>query len=173
MRNLLGLLLTVGLVSLSTVCRAEPLAVGAKAPAVVGITETGAKLDFAATYKNGYTLVYFYPQAGTPGCTEQGCSLRDAYQDLTKKGVTVIGVSVDSKDEQKAFKEAQKFPFTLIADQDHEVIKAFGVPLSEQWGTGPRALRQAFLINKQGVIVWRDLKVTPKEQAAEVLKAIK
>jgi len=82
-------------------------------------------------------------------------------------------VSVDSKDEQKAFKEKNKFPFTLIADQDHEVVKAFGVPLSEQWGTGPRALRQAFLVNKDGVIVWRDLKVTPKEQAAEVLKFIK
>ncbi|MFA5266241.1 MAG: peroxiredoxin [Opitutaceae bacterium] len=167
MRNLLGLLLTIGIFPL---VRAEPLDVGATAPAVVGITEAGAKLDFGAVYKNGYTLVYFYPKAGTPGCTEQGCSLRDAYQDLAGKGVTVIGVSVDSVEEQKAFKEKYRFPFTLIADTNHEVIKAFGVPLNALWGT---AARQAFLVNKAGRIVWRDLKVSPKQQAAEVLKAIK
>jgi thioredoxin-dependent peroxiredoxin len=173
MRTSLGLLLTVGLLSLGAVSRAEPLAVGAKAPAVTGTTETGAKLDFATVYPKGYTLVYFFPQAGSHDCTAEGCSLRDAAAELSAKGVTVIGVSTDDLAAQKAFKEKNQFPFTLISDQDHTVVNAFGVPLSEQWGTGLRAMRQSFLIDKSGKIVWRDLKASTNEQAADVLKALK
>ena len=146
---------------------AEPLAVGAAAPAVTGTTETGAKLDFASVYPKGFTLVYFYPKADTGGCTAQGCSLRDAYEALTDKGVTVIGVSTDTVAEQKAFKEKYSFPFTLIADPEKTVIQAFGVPA----GSG-HAARQAFLIDSSGNIVWRDLKASTKEQAADVLAAM-
>ena len=88
-------------------------------------------------------------------------------------GVTVIGVSVDDAATLKSFKEKNQLPFTLISDEDHTVIKAFGVPISEQWGTGPRAMRQTFLIDKTGKVVWRDLKAGTKEQAADVLKALK
>jgi peroxiredoxin Q/BCP len=173
MRTSLGLLVTLGLFTVCATSRADPLAVGAQAPAVTGITETGAKLDLGTVYPKGYTLVYFYPQADSHDCTAQGCSLRDAYQDLTGKGVTVIGVSTDDQATQKAFKEKNHFPFTLITDKDHTVINAFGVPLSEQWGTGLRAMRQSFLINKEGKIVWRDLKASTKDHAADVLKALK
>jgi peroxiredoxin Q/BCP len=172
MRTSLGLLVTLGLFTVCATSRADPLAVGAQAPAVTGITETGAKLDLGTVYPKGYTLVYFYPQADSHDCTAQGCSLRDAYQDLTGKGVTVIGVSTDDQATQKAFKEKNHFPFTLITDKDHTVINAFGVPLSEQWGTGLRAMRQSFLINKEGKIVWRDLNATTKDHAADVLKAL-
>jgi thioredoxin-dependent peroxiredoxin len=172
MRSLLGLLVTLGLFTVCATSRAEPLAVGAPAPAVTGITETGAKLDLGTVYPKGYTLVYFFPQADSHDCTAQGCSLRDAYQDLTTKGVTVIGVSTDDQGAQKAFKEKNHFAFTLLTDKDHTVINAFGVPLSEQWGTGLRAMRESFLINKEGKIVWRDLKATTKDHAADVLKAL-
>jgi peroxiredoxin Q/BCP len=173
MHTLLRLFVTLGLLTVCATSRAEPLAVNAQAPAVTGITETGAKLDLGTVYPKGYTLVYFYPQADSHDCTAQGCSLREAFKDLTDKGVTVIGVSTDDKDTQKAFKEKNHFPFTLIADKDHTVINAFGVPLSEQWGTGLRAMRESFLINKEGKIIWRDLKASTKDQAADVLKALK
>ena len=156
-----------------TTARAEPLAVGAQAPAVTGITETGAKLDLGDIYKKGYTLVYFFPKADTPGCTAEGCSLRDSFQDLTDKGVTVIGVSTDETAAQQAFKEKYHFPFTLIADHDHTVINAFGVPTMSVPALGTLAHRQSFLINKDGKIVWRDLKASTKQQAADVLKALK
>jgi thioredoxin-dependent peroxiredoxin len=154
----------------SSSARAEPLAVGAQAPAVTAVTDTGATLDLGAIYSKGYTLVYFFPRADTPGCTAEGCSLRDAYQDLTDRGVTVIGVSTDDMAAQKAFKEKYHFPFTLIADHDQAVIKAFGVPTM---ALGAMAHRQSFLINREGKIVWRDLKASTKEQAADVLKALK
>lgn len=147
--------------------KAEPLAVGADAPAVTATTDAGASLAFADVYKKGYTLVYFYPKADTPGCTAQGCSLRDAYEELTKLGVTVIGVSTDSVEAQKAFKEKYHFPFTLIADTDKKVLRAFGQD------SMMFASRQAFLINKDGKVVWRDLKAKTKEQAADAMAALK
>ena len=146
---------------------AEPLQVGAAAPAVSGITETGATLALADVYaQQPYTLVYFFPKADTPGCTKQGCSLRDAYEELTQKGVAVIGVSTDGVEAQKAFKDKYHFPFTLIADKEKTVINAFGVPATMGFAT-----RQAFLI-KDGKIVWADYKASTDKQAADVLKVL-
>jgi peroxiredoxin Q/BCP len=149
--------------------RADELKVGDTAPAVTGVTETGATLNLGDVYKQQtYTLVYFYPKADTPGCTKQGCSLRDSYEELTKKGVAVIGVSHDDVAAQKAFKEKYHFPFTLIADQDQTVVKAFGVPNIK---LTMLATRQAFLI-KDGKIVWADYKAHTDQQAADVLKVL-
>jgi thioredoxin-dependent peroxiredoxin len=151
--------------------KADPLKVGDSAPAVTGITETGAKLNLGDFYKQQpYTLVYFYPRAGTSGCTKQGCSLRDAYEELTKRGVAVIGVSTDTTDAQEKFKDAQHFPFTLIADPDKTVIGAFGVP-THSTVIGTIASRQAFLI-KDGKIIWADYHAATTQQAADVLKVL-
>ncbi|QYM79157.1 peroxiredoxin [Horticoccus luteus] len=148
---------------------AAPAKVGDPAPDVTGTTETGASLDFATVYKQQpYTLVYFFPKADTAGCTAQGCSLRDAYEKLTKKGVAVIGVSHDDVAAQKAFKDKNHFPFTLIADPDNTVIKAFGVPT---YPMSAMAKRQAYLI-KDGKIVWADYSASTDRQAADVLKVI-
>jgi len=147
--------------------KAELLAVGAAAPTLTATTETGETLALGDVYKKGFTLVYFFPKADTPGCTAQGCSLRDAYEDLTKEGVTVIGVSTDSVEAQKAFKEKYHFPFTLIADTDKKIMHAFG-----QEGS-THASRQAYLIDKSGKVVWRDIKGSTKQQAADVLAAMK
>lgn len=148
--------------------RAEPLKVGDPAPAVTAVTETGAKLDFAEVYaKQPYTLVYFYPKADTPGCTKQGCSLRDGYEALTKKGVAVIGVSHDNVADQKAFKDKYHLPFTLIADSDDTAIHAFGVPTM----FGGLAHRSAYLI-KDGKIVYTDYKGTTDTQAAAILEVL-
>lgn len=152
--------------------RAAELKVGDSAPEVSGVTETGAKLNLADVYKQQpYTLVYFYPRAGTSGCTAQGCSLRDAYTELTKRGIAVIGVSTDTVEAQETFKENQHFPFTLIADPDKTVINAFGVPTRKIIGFGEIAARQAFLI-KDGKVVWCDYKASTDKQAADVLKVV-
>jgi peroxiredoxin Q/BCP len=173
MRTFLGVFIVMGFFTLFTAARAEPLAVGAAAPAVTGLTDAGDKLDLGEIYARGYTLVYFFPKADTPGCTAEGCSLRDAFKVLTEKGVTVIGVSADDVLTQRAFKEKYHFPFTLVADKDCAVINAFGVPVHKVPAMGAFAARQSFLINNKGRIVWRDLKASTKEQAADVLKALK
>ena len=151
---------------------AEPLKVGDPAPAVIGITETGEKLDFASVYKRQtYTLVYFYPKADTSGCTAQGCSLRDGYEALTKQQVAIIGVSHDDAATQKAFKEKYHLPFTLIADTEKTVINAFGVPTKVVPLAGEFASRSAYLI-KDGKIIYADYKGTTVKQAEAILNAI-
>ena len=146
---------------------AEEIIVGAAVPDVTQKTDTGETLNLGKVASSGYTLVYFYPKADTPGCTKQACSLRDAYEQLGKKGVKVIGVSADTVEKQAAFKAKFNLPFTLLADKDKTVINAFGVPLR---GKG-FASRQAYLF-KDGKLVWRDLKASTSEQAADVLAVV-
>ncbi len=106
---------------------AEPLQVGDTAPVVSALTDAGTTLNLGDVYKNSpYTVVWFYPKALTGGCTKQGCSLRDASAELTKHGAAVIGVSTDSVEKQKEFKETNNFPFPLLADTEKVVVKAFG-----------------------------------------------
>ncbi|MBX3737486.1 MAG: peroxiredoxin [Candidatus Didemnitutus sp.] len=151
---------------------AEPVKVGDAAPSVTGTTDTGAKLDLADVYRqHAYTLVYFYPKADTPGCTKQGCSLRDGYEALTKIGVAVIGVSHDDVKAQTEFKQKYNLPFTLIADTDKTVINAFGVPTRNVPMVGEFASRSAYLI-KDGKIVYTDYKGTTTEQAKVILDFI-
>ena len=149
--------------------KADPLKVGDPAPEITVTTETGEKINLADVYKKQpYTLVYFYPKADTPGCTKQGCSLRDSYEELTKRGVAVIGVSHDNTDAQKAFKEKYNFPFSLVADTGKEASKAFGVP---EMGASGLAHRSAYLI-KDGKIVYTDYKGTTDKQAETILQVI-
>jgi len=159
------LILSVALAAVSTT-RAAELRVGDHAPSVVGTTEEGNKLSFGEFYaKQEYTLVYFYPKADTPGCTAQGCSLRDAYEELQNKGVAVLGVSLDNTMDNKAFKEKYGLPFTLISDTEKTVVNAFGVPATRV------AQREAFLI-KDGVIVWADYSAATDKQAEDVLAVL-
>lgn len=138
--------------------QAEPLKVGDKAPAVTATTDAGSSLNLSDVYKkNDYTLVWFYPKALTGGCTKQGCSLRDASAELTKKGVAIIGVSTDTVAKQKEFKETNNFPFPLLADTEKKVVKAFG-----QSGVA-FASREAYLINREGKVVYYDKGQTEKQ----------
>ncbi len=143
--------------------KADTLAVGANAPTVGGVTDDGSKINLGDVYKaHKYTVVWFYPKALTGGCTKQGCSLRDATTDLKKQDVAVVGVSVDPVEKQKEFKDKNNFPYPLIADTDHTVLQAFG-----QASTG-LAKREAYLVNQQGKIVYKDQGVTDK-QAENIL----
>jgi thioredoxin-dependent peroxiredoxin len=152
--------------------KAEPLKVGDKAPEVTAVAETGTTINLGDVYKKQpYTLVYFYPKADTKGCTAQGCSLRDSYEALSKRGVAVVGVSLDQTDAQKAFKEKYNFPFTLIADPDKKVVDAFGVPTMKVPAMGELAHRSAYLI-KNGTIIYTDYKGTTDKQAETILKVL-
>jgi peroxiredoxin Q/BCP len=141
---------------------AEPLKVGDDAPVVSALTDAGATLNLGDVYKaNAYTVVWFYPKALTGGCTKQGCSLRDASAELTKHGAAVVGVSTDTVEKQKEFKDTNHFPFPLLADTDKKVLKAFGQSAMMF------ASRECYVI-KGGKIVYKDTGVTDK-QADNVL----
>jgi thioredoxin-dependent peroxiredoxin len=143
---------------------AGPIAIGAALPAVEQKNQDGEVVNLATAGAKGYTLVYFYPKADTPGCTKQACSLRDSYAALTEKKVKIFGVSTDKAASQKAFKEKYKLPFDLLADADGKVVAAFGVPKMMGFSK-----RQAFLF-KDGKLVWSDFSAATDKQAEDVLK---
>jgi len=142
------------------------LDIGADAPRITAVDQDGNSVAFADVYNKGVTLVYFYPKADTPGCTKEACSLRDSFADLRGRNLQILGVSEDKPDAQKKFQVKYQLPFTLIADSDGAVARAFGVPT-----LGGFAKRQSFLI-RSGKIVWRDLKASTAQQAADVSKAL-
>lgn len=146
---------------------AAELELGAMLPDVAAPDQDGNLVQLAEAGAKGFTLVYFYPKADTPGCTKQACSLRDAYAQLGEKGVRVFGVSTDDVAAQKAFQGKYKLPFTLLADAEKKVTTAFGVPT-----TAGYAKRQAYLF-KDGKLVWLDLTASTEQQAADVLEAVK
>lgn len=149
----------------SGLAAAAPLAVGSPAPKLTAIDQDGKAVNFEDVYAKGPTLVYFYPKADTPGCTKQGCSLRDGWSDLKAKGIQVLGVSGDKPESQKKFQDKYKLPFTLIADSDSKVADAFGV-----FHLAGITKRQSFLI-KDGKVVWTMLAASTDSHAADVLKA--
>lgn len=160
------LFFTIMTIFSSLLLQADEIAVGADAPRLQAIDQDGKTIDLGALYDKGPVLVYFYPKADTPGCTAQACNLRDNWSDLQAKGITVIGVSIDSPADQLAFQKKYQLPFSLLADTDKKVVSAFGVPHTMGF-----AKRQAFLI-KAGKVVWRDLAAKPKSQTQDVLGAL-
>ena len=164
MKTLHSLLTLTAFLAMFSFAQADTPKVGDPAPVVTATTEAGVELNFADVYTaSPYTLVFFYPKAFTPGCTAQSCSLRDGFEELTKQGVTVIGVSTDTVEKQKKFKDEYKLPYTLIADINKVVLKAFGQ------NALIFASRQAFLIH-EGKVVYADTKGSTKQQADDILK---
>ena len=152
----------------STFAADAPLAVGAAAPEITAKDQDGKAVNFKSVYAQGTTLVYFYPKADTPGCTKQGCSLRDNWDGLKAKGIQVLGVSGDKPEAQKAFRDKFTFPFPLIADDDGKVAAAFGVPAMK-----PGIFKRTSFLVKGGKIVWNMTdKTTTETHAADVIRAV-
>ncbi|MFB6190902.1 MAG: peroxiredoxin [Candidatus Nanohaloarchaea archaeon] len=108
-------------------------------------------------------IVYFYPKAGTPGCTKEACSFSDSIQEFEDAGIAVYGVSVDSVEDQKAFHDEYDIGFDLLADEEGKVAEKFGVL------HGDVAERTTFLVREGKVEkVFRD--VDPEEHVGEVIE---
>ena len=118
-------------------------------------------------------VLYFYPKDDTPGCTKEACSFRDAFADFRKRGIEVLGVSVDSEASHKKFTAKYKLPFTLLADPDHSIADAYGVYGEKKFmgRTYMGVKRITFLIDENGKIKKVFEKVKPEEHAREVLEA--
>ncbi|MCX2681439.1 thioredoxin-dependent thiol peroxidase [Galbibacter sp. EGI 63066] len=148
----------------------DTLKAGDKVPDFTVADQDGNKVSLS-DYKGKKLVVFFYPKASTPGCTAEACNLRDHYQELKDKGYSLLGVSADSQRRQTNFKNKYEFPFPLLADEDKEVINAFGV-----WG--PKKFmgrefdgihRKTFIVNENGVVERVIDKVKTKDHAAQIL----
>ncbi|AXO79372.1 thioredoxin-dependent thiol peroxidase [Olleya aquimaris] len=123
-------------------------------------------------YKGKKLVVFFYPKASTPGCTAEACNLTDNYTALQDKGYEILGVSADSEKRQTNFRNKYSFPFPLLADEDKEVINAFGVwGLKKFMGKEYDGIhRKTFLVDENGVVAHVIDKVKTKDHAAQILE---
>lgn len=121
----------------------------------------------------GRAVLYFYPKADTPGCTNESQQFRDLYTKFKKKDTEVVGVSRDGVAAQKKFQEKYGLPFHLLADVGSKVCDGFGV-IVEKNMYGKKSLgiqRSTFLVEKGRVVrVWP--KVSVEGHAAEVLASL-
>jgi peroxiredoxin Q/BCP len=94
-------------------------------------------------------VLYFYPADFTPGCTREACDLRDLHTQILSAGLRVVGISPQSVDSHRRFREEHALPFTLLSDEDKTAVRAYGVdgPL----GIGVR--RGTFLIDRKGFVI--------------------
>ena len=94
------------------------MSVGDSAPELSMSTHAGEPLSLA-DYRGAHpVVVFFYPKDGSPVCTKEACSFRDAYEDFTEAGAVVIGISGDSADRHQRFAETHRLPFLLVSDED-------------------------------------------------------
>ena len=148
------------------------LNVGDKAPNFVALDESSQSISLT-DFLGRKVILYFYPKDMTPGCTAESCNLGENYSLLQEKGFIVLGVSPDSSKSHQKFIGKYNLPFSLIADEDKAVIKAFGV-----WG--PKKFmgkeyegvhRTTFIIDEDGIIEKVFTKVKTKDHTHQILQS--
>jgi peroxiredoxin Q/BCP len=117
-------------------------------------------------------VLYFYPKDDTPGCTKEACAFRDSFAKFKKRGIEVLGVSLDSEKSHQKFAEKFDLPFRLLADTERKVADAYGT-YGEKKFMGRKYMgvhRMTFLIDEKGKIKKIYEKVKPESHADEVLE---
>ena len=135
------------------------------------LPDQNGKLHSLAANRGRWTVVYFYPKDDTPGCTIEACGFRDAWATFKREKIQVWGISADSVAKHAKFATKFELPFTLLADEDKEVVKKYGV-----WGKKKFMGREfmginrvTFLIDPKGQIAKVYEKVKPENHAEEIL----
>jgi thioredoxin-dependent peroxiredoxin len=148
------------------------LQAGAAVPDVVAEDDAGSSVRLRDLGKKAL-VVYFYPRADTPGCTNETIQFRDLDATFKKKGVTVVGVSRDTVAAQAKFKTKYGVPFALLADVASAICDAFGVIVEKNmYGKKSLGIQRSTFLIRDGVVkkVWPKVKV--EGHAAEVLSSL-
>lgn len=115
--------------SANTALAANALKVGDKAPDFSLMDQDGTAVKLADRKGKGWTVLYFYPKADTPGCTKQACAFRDSIKVIRGKNAEIYGVSVNTVAEQKKFHDKHNINFPLLCDEKSEIAEKYGVKM--------------------------------------------
>lgn len=150
------------------------VAVGKKVPDAT-LHLTGDKTAKLSDYRGRPLVLYFYPKASTPGCTQEGLDFAAAIARFRRQSCVILGASRDSLKAQQNFKTKQGFPFDLVADKEETLCAMFDViKMKNMYGKQVRGIeRSTFLVDAEGRLnrEWRGVKV--KGHVEEVLDAVK
>jgi peroxiredoxin Q/BCP len=138
---------------------------GQQLPDMEFVTEDGEKLA-AGDITGQKTVLYFYPKDDTPGCTKEACAFRDRMDDYREAGIQVYGVSLDSPESHRRFREKNNLNFPLLTDEEGRAAEALGV-LRENREV---ANRVTFLLDPDGKIARVYPEVSPETHADEILE---
>ncbi|HLN89010.1 MAG TPA: peroxiredoxin [Candidatus Binatia bacterium] len=119
-----------------------------KAPDFTLPSQIGDNVTLSEYFGKKNVVLYFYPMDESPGCTKEACTFRDSYEELTKLGAEVLGVSGQSVESHKSFASHYGLPFILLSDKDSKVRELYGVPST--MGIIPG--RVTYIIDKEGVV---------------------
>jgi peroxiredoxin Q/BCP len=144
---------------------------GSPAPDI-SLTDQHGEIVDLASYRGRRVLVFFYPKASTPGCTQQACNLRDIAGQIGD--TAIIGVSPDRPAAQKKFDDKYGLGYPLLADVDHSVAEAYGVwRLKKNYGKEYMGIvRSAFLVAADGTIEQAWYKISPADTPRKLLEAV-
>lgn len=157
-----GLLLTGPLAAGDLLAPGEPF------PAWNLLDHTGMPVKSTDLRGKPY-LLWYYPKAMTPGCTKEGCAIRDSFAEFKKRGVEVLGVSFDDPKSNAEFVKKENFPFRLLSDTE----RSLGVQVGAADSPGRLfARRISYLVGADGKILKAYEKVDPNTHASEVLADI-
>lgn len=164
MRTLAGFTAAV-LASVGLATAGDMLKSGDAFPSWQLIDNTGATIASAQLAGKTYLLWYF-PKAMTPGCTKEGCMLRDNFAAFEKSGIEILGVSFDDPEKNAEFIKKEKFPFRLLSDGKRDLAVAVGAADSPSrlW-----ARRISYLVGPDGKVLKAYSDVNPSKHATEVL----
>lgn len=121
---------------------------GDRVPDFTATDQTGAQVTLAELLAKGPLVLFFYPKAFTPGCTQESCHFRDMYGEIQAAGGHAVGVSADSVEQQAKFAGTYSFPFPLLSDADHAIARLFGI---KRAGFLP-AKRSTFVIDRDSTV---------------------
>lgn len=131
----------------------DRLSPGAQAPDFTLVNQDELDVTLSSLRGEG-VILFFYPQAMTPGCTTEACDFRDSVEPLRAAGFVVLGISRDLPAKLRAFRERDHLPYDLLSDPDRAVHEAYGA-----WGektmygkTSEGVLRSTFVIDGDGTI---------------------
>ena len=119
-----------------------------------------------------YLILYFYPRDDTPGCTAEACAFRDSYGELMKSGAVIVGVSPDSVESHRGFRDRHSLPFRLLSDEALEVARAYGAVKGDAGGPPKGIRRTTFLIRPDGTVRKRLDDVDPALHVGELLEIL-
>jgi peroxiredoxin Q/BCP len=148
--------------------------VGQKAPAFSALDDSGKPVKLA-DYKGKKIVLYFYPKDDTPGCTKEACNFRDGLNALTGLGAVVLGVSADSVESHKKFKEKYHLNFPLLADTDRTIVEDYET-WKEKMNYGKTYMgieRTTYIIDENGKISHIFPKVKVDQHFDEIVAALK
>jgi peroxiredoxin Q/BCP len=152
-----------------TSVQADSLHIGQPAPQFQLLAQNGNVISLASRQGKGWTVLYFYPKAGTPGCTKQACAFRDSIQAIRHQNAEVYGISTDEVKNLQDFHQKHKLSFTLLSDPDAKVTDAYGVKMPVL----KMAKRWTFIIDPTLVIRQIDDDVDPALDAQHVVETLK